>query len=57
MQEINCEYDALFKIWKDKAIKDNTLKEEEKEETAAGTRKNSIQLTDGKEAVMIRTLV
>jgi hypothetical protein len=39
MQEINCEYDALFKIWKDKAIKDNTLKEEEKEETAAGTRK------------------
>lgn len=39
MQEINCEYDALFKIWKDKAINDNTLKEEEKEETAAGTRK------------------
>ena len=57
MQEINCEYDALFKIWKDKAINDNTLKEEEKEETAAGTRKNSIQLTDGKEAVMILTLV
>lgn len=39
MQEINCEYDALFKIWKDKAIKDNTLTEEEKSETARSTKR------------------
>lgn len=39
MQEINCEYDALFKIWKDRAIKENTIKEEEKEETARSTKR------------------
>lgn len=39
MQEINCEYDALFKIWKDKAVKENTITEEEKEETARSTKR------------------
>lgn len=38
MQEINAEYDVMFKIWKDRAAKDNTLKEEEKAETAQSTR-------------------
>ena len=40
MQEINCEYDALFKIWKDRAIKENTIKEEEKQETAQSTKRH-----------------
>lgn len=40
MQEINCEYDALFKIWKDRAIKDETITEEQKNETAESTRKS-----------------
>jgi curved DNA-binding protein CbpA len=39
MQEINAEYDALFKIWKDRAAKDNTLTEEEKTETAQSTKR------------------
>ena len=38
MQEINAEYDVMFKIWKDRAAKDNTLNEEEKAETAQSTR-------------------
>lgn len=37
MSEINCEYDALFKIWKDKTP---DLTEEEKNETASGSRRN-----------------
>ena len=40
MQEINSEYDILFRIWKDRAAKNNTLKEEEKTETARSTRHN-----------------
>ena len=40
MQEINSEYDVLFRIWKDRAAKNNTLKEEEKTETARSTRHN-----------------
>ena len=40
MQEINCEYDILFKIWKGKAEKENIITEEEKEETAQSTRRN-----------------
>jgi hypothetical protein len=40
MQEINCEYDALFKIWKDRAEKEQTIKEDEKTETAQGTRRH-----------------
>lgn len=38
VQEINCEYDALFKIWKDKAVEENSLEEDEKEETAYSTK-------------------
>lgn len=38
MQEINAEYDVLFKIWKDRAYNDNSLSEEEKAETAQSTR-------------------
>lgn len=38
MQEINAEYDVLFKIWKDRAANDNSLNEEEKTETAQSTR-------------------
>ena len=38
MQEINCEYDALYKIWKDKEI--DTLSEEEKKETASESRRH-----------------
>lgn len=38
MQEINAEYDVLFKIWKDRASNDNLLNEEEKAETAQSTR-------------------
>lgn len=38
MKEINVEYDIMFKIWKDRSEKENVLSEEEKEETAAGTR-------------------
>lgn len=37
MSEINCEYDALFKIWKDKTP---DLTEEEKNETASGSRRH-----------------
>ena len=37
MSEINCEYDALFAIWKDKTP---DLTEEEKNETASGSRRN-----------------
>lgn len=37
MSEINCEYDALFKIWKDKT---QDLTEEEKKETASASRRN-----------------
>lgn len=37
MSEINCEYDALFKIWKDKT---QDLTEEEKKETASTSRRN-----------------
>lgn len=40
MQEINCEYDALFKIWKDRAEKEQTITEEEKTETAKSTRRH-----------------
>lgn len=40
MQEINAEYDVMFRIWKERALKDNTLKEGEKEETAYSTRNN-----------------
>ena len=36
MQEINCEYDALFSIWKDKT---QDLTEEEKKETASASRR------------------
>lgn len=39
MQEINCEYEALFTIWKDRATKTNTLTEEEKTETARSTKR------------------
>ena len=39
MQEINAEYDVLFRIWKDKAIKDDTITKEEEQETARSTRK------------------
>lgn len=38
MKEINVEYDALFKIWKDRAEVNNNLTEEEKAETASSTR-------------------
>lgn len=38
MQEINAEYDVMFRIWKDKAIKNESLKESEKNETADSTR-------------------
>ena len=31
MQEINAEYDVMFKIWKDRAAKDNTLNEEKRQ--------------------------
>lgn len=31
MQEINVEYDAMFKIWKDRAAVANNLSEEEKQ--------------------------
>lgn len=37
MSEINCEYDALFAIWKDKTP---DLTEEEKNETASGSRRH-----------------
>lgn len=37
MQEINQEYDIAFRIWKNK---DQTITEEEKKETAQGTRRN-----------------
>lgn len=40
MQDINAEYDALFKIWKDRAIKESTITEEEKTETAESTRRS-----------------
>lgn len=40
MQDINVEYDALFKIWKDRAEAKKELDEEEKKETAQSTRKN-----------------
>ena len=39
MQEINSEYDILFRIWKDKAINDDTITKEEERETARSTRK------------------
>lgn len=39
MQDINAEFDALFKIWKDRATADNTITEEEKTETARSTRR------------------
>ena len=39
MQEINCEYEALFKIWKDRAAANNTLTEDEKTETARATKR------------------
>ena len=38
MKEINVEYDALFKIWKDRAEVNNDLAEDEKAETASSTR-------------------
>lgn len=38
MKEINVEYDALFKIWKDRAEVSDDLTEEEKTETASSTR-------------------
>ncbi|WP_294215585.1 LPD29 domain-containing protein [Pseudobutyrivibrio sp.] len=38
MQDINCEYDALFTIWKNKEA--STLTEEQKKETAASSRKH-----------------
>lgn len=38
MQEINAEYDVMFKIWKDRATNGNSLNEEEKAETAQSTR-------------------
>lgn len=40
MQEINVEYDAMFKIWKDRATVANNLSEEEKTETARSTRRH-----------------
>lgn len=40
MQEINIEYDAMFKIWKDRAAVANNLSEEEKTETARSTRRH-----------------
>lgn len=40
MQEINAEYEILFKIWKDKAEKAGNLDEEEKAETARSTRRH-----------------
>ena len=40
MQEINVEYDAMFKIWKDRAAVANNLSEEEKTETARSTRRH-----------------
>jgi len=39
MQDINCEYDVLFAIWKDKATKENKLTDEEKTETAQSTKR------------------
>lgn len=48
MQEINAEYDVMFKIWKDRAAKDNTLNEEEKAETAQSTRSYFILPLAGK---------
>lgn len=39
MKEINVEYDIMFKIWKDRAAVADDLTEEEKTETAAGTRR------------------
>lgn len=38
MKQINVEYDALFKIWKDCAEVNNDLAEDEKTETASSTR-------------------
>lgn len=38
MKGINVEYDALFKIWKDRAEVNNNLAEDEKTETASSTR-------------------
>ena len=40
MQEINSEYDILFRIWKNRAEKENALSEEEKTETARSTRRH-----------------
>mgnify|MGYP004459623359 CR=1 FL=1 len=40
MQEINAEYDAMFKIWKDRAAVENNLSEEEKNETVRSTRRH-----------------
>jgi len=40
MQEVNNEYEILFRIWKDKAEKAEELTEEEKTETAQSTRKH-----------------
>lgn len=40
MQEINVQFDIAFKIWKDRAIKANTITEEEKKETAETTRRS-----------------
>ncbi|HAS70594.1 MAG TPA: molecular chaperone DnaJ [Eubacterium sp.] len=39
MQEINQEYDIAFRIWKDRAIKNEDITEEEKQETAQSTRR------------------
>lgn len=69
MQEINSEYDILFRIWKDKAIKDETITKEEEQETARSTRKNfytafgwegsryDSKLTLKEIAVLVRTYV
>ena len=40
MQEVNAEYEILFRIWKDKAEKAGNLDEEEKAETAKSTRRH-----------------
>lgn len=39
MKEINVEYDILFPFWKDRAATADSLTEEEKTETATGTRR------------------
>lgn len=48
MQEINVEYDAMFKIWKDRAAVANNLSEEEKQKPQEARDAISTVLTAGR---------